>query len=91
MALISLFTDRPCKRDIALTGELTLSGRILPVGGVKEKILAARRAGVTSVVFPARNESDLQDLSVEIKGDLKIITVNELNEIVDLVLNRSPG
>ena len=86
IALISLLTGRPSRRDMALTGELTLSGRILPVGGVKEKVMAASRAGVKSVVFPARNESDLQDISDDIKKDLKIFAINELSEIVDLVL-----
>ena len=86
IALISLLTGRPSRRDMALTGELTLSGRILPVGGVKEKVMAAIRAGVKSVVFPARNESDLQDISDDIKKDLKIFAINELSEIVDHVL-----
>ena len=86
VALISLLTERLCKRNVALTGELTLTGRILPVGGVKEKVLAAHRAGVKSVVFPARNEADIKDISEDIKKDLDIITINELDEIVDLVL-----
>ena len=86
IALISLLTGRPCRRDMALTGELTLSGRILPVGGVKEKVMAASRAGVKSVVFPARNESDLQDISDDLKKDLKIFAINELSEIVEHVL-----
>jgi ATP-dependent Lon protease len=72
---------------VALTGELTLSGRILPVGGVKEKVLAAHRAGVKSVIFPAKNEADIKDISEDIKKDLDIIKINELDEIVDLVLN----
>jgi ATP-dependent Lon protease len=72
---------------VALTGELTLSGRILPVGGVKEKVLAAHRAGVKSVVFPAKNEADIGDVPEEIKKDLKILKINELEEIIDLVLN----
>jgi ATP-dependent Lon protease len=71
---------------VALTGELTLSGRILPVGGVKEKVLAAHRAGVKSVVFPAKNEADIKDISEDVKKDLNIITINELAEVIDLVL-----
>jgi ATP-dependent Lon protease len=86
VALISLLTERLCKRNVALTGELTLTGRILPVGGVKEKVLAAHRAGVKSVVFPARNEADIKDISEDIKKDLDIIKINELEEIIDLVL-----
>lgn len=87
VALISLITERSCKRNVALTGELTLSGRILPVGGVKEKVLAAHRAGVTSVVFPAKNEADIRDIPEGIQKDLKIYKINELEEIIDLVLN----
>jgi len=87
VALISLITNRSCKRNVALTGELTLSGRILPVGGVKEKVLAAHRAGVKSVVFPARNNSDIKDISEDIKKDIQIIEINELEEVIDLVLN----
>jgi ATP-dependent Lon protease len=87
IALISLITERSCKRNVALTGELTLSGRILPVGGVKEKVLAAHRAGVKSVVFPAKNEADIRDIPEDISKDLKIYKINELEEIIDLVLN----
>jgi len=87
VALISLLTNRSCKRNVALTGELTLSGRILPVGGAKEKVLAAHRAGVKSVVFPAKNEADIRDIPEDIKKDLKILKINELDEIIDLVLN----
>jgi len=86
IALISLLTERPCKRDVALTGELTLSGRILPVGGVKDKILAAHRAGVTSVVLPAKNETDILDIPETIQKNLSIYKIDELEEIVDLVL-----
>jgi len=86
IALISLLTERPCKRDVALTGELTLSGRILPVGGVKDKILAAHRAGVTSVVLPAKNETDTLDIPETIQKDLSIHKIDELEEIIDLVL-----
>ncbi|UCD91562.1 MAG: endopeptidase La [Desulfobacterales bacterium] len=87
IALISLITERSCKRNVALTGELTLSGRILPVGGVKEKVLAAHRAGVKYVVFPAKNEADIKDIPEDISKDLKIYKINELEEIIDLVLN----
>ncbi|MFH1243553.1 MAG: endopeptidase La [Pseudomonadota bacterium] len=86
IALLSLLTNRPSRRDTALTGELTLTGRILPVGGVKEKVLAAHRAGVKSVVFPAKNEADLKDIPDDIKKDLEIITTDELGKTVDLVL-----
>jgi ATP-dependent Lon protease len=86
VALISLLTNRPSRRDVALTGELTLSGRILPVGGVKDKAMAAHRAGVKCVVFPDKNEADLREIPEEIKRNLEIITVSELVDIVDIVL-----
>ena len=85
-ALISLLTERPARREVAITGELTLSGRVLPVGGVREKILAARRAGVRTVVFPEKNRVDVDDLAVEIRGDLQILLAGSVEEIVDRVL-----
>ncbi len=85
MALLSLITGRPCRRDVALTGELTLTGRILPVGGVKEKVLAAHRAGVKTVVFPAKNRANLRDIPAEIQNELAILSVEELPQAIDLV------
>ncbi len=86
MALISLLKGRPCRRDVAMTGELTLSGRILPVGGIREKILAARRAGVKTVVLPAKNDADIRVIPQQIQKDIKIIQIDELNEIVETIL-----
>ncbi len=86
IALISLLTGRPAKRDVAISGELTLSGRILPVGGLKEKILAARRAGVKVVVLPVKNKVDLENLPNDVKEGLDVHLVERLEEIVDLVL-----
>ncbi|MFW5989681.1 MAG: S16 family serine protease, partial [Desulfosudaceae bacterium] len=86
VALISLLTGRPARREMAFTGEITLSGRILPVGGIKEKLLAARRAGVKTVVLPARNEADIQHIPEQIKKDITIIQVEQFDDIVDSVL-----
>jgi ATP-dependent Lon protease len=86
LALVSLLTGRPARREMAITGELTLSGRVLPVGGVREKILAARRAGVKTVVFPEKNRVDVDDLAVAIRGDLEILLAGSVKEIVDRVL-----
>jgi ATP-dependent Lon protease len=86
IALVSLLTNRPSRRDMALTGEVTLSGRVLPVGGVKEKVLAAHRAGVKTVVFPAKNEADIREIPDDIKKDLQILTIGELSEAFDMVL-----
>jgi ATP-dependent Lon protease len=72
VALVSLLTGRPVRRRVALTGELTLSGRILPVGGVKEKILAARRAGVATALLPRRNQAQVEAMDKGIIGDLEI-------------------
>lgn len=86
VALISLFTDRAVRREVALSGELTLSGRILPVGGVKEKAMAAHRAGVRCVVFPAKNEADLREIPEDIRSELEILTINELDSVLERVL-----
>ncbi|MGB9711299.1 MAG: endopeptidase La [Thermodesulfovibrio sp.] len=86
MALISLFTNRPARRDIAITGELTLSGRILPVGGIKEKILAAKRAGVKTVIVPHRNKVDIDNLPEDFKRGLKIIFMEKIEDVVNIVL-----
>jgi ATP-dependent Lon protease len=86
IALISLFSQKPAKRDIALSGELTLTGRILPVGGIKEKILAARRAGVTTVILPHKNRVDIENIPQDVKAGLEILLMERLDEIVDRVL-----
>ncbi len=86
LALLSLLTGRPARRDVALTGELTLSGRILPVSGIREKILAAQRAGVRVVVFPEQNRVDLDDLEEDMKEGLEVILAGEITSLIDLVL-----
>jgi ATP-dependent Lon protease len=86
LALISLLSGRPARRDVALTGELTLSGRILPVSGVREKILAAQRAGTRVVVFPKRNAVDVADLEPEVIEGLEVILADEVSALVDVVL-----
>jgi len=86
MALISLLTGRPARRDIALTGELTLSGRILAVSGIREKILAAQRAGVKVVVFPKRNEVDINSLETDVKEGVEIVLAEEIRSLLDIVL-----
>jgi ATP-dependent Lon protease len=86
IALISLLVGRPCRRDAALTGELTLNGRILPVSGIREKLLAAHRAGVKLVVFPEKNSPDLREIPDDIKRDMEITVISELREIIDRVI-----
>ena len=86
LALLSLLTGRPARRDVALTGELTLSGRILPVSGIREKVLAAQRAGVTVVVFPKANEVDILNLEDQVKAGLEIVLADAIEPLIDLVL-----
>ncbi len=85
VALISLLTGRPARRDMALTGELTLSGKILPVSGIREKMMAAERAGIRSVVFPLRNGVDIESLEDEVKQGLEITLASEVINLTDCV------
>ncbi len=85
-AVLSLLKERPVPRDVAMTGELTLSGRVLPVGGVKEKILAARRAGVKTILLPKKNEENIKDIPEYIKQEMNFILVEQIQEVFDLVL-----
>jgi ATP-dependent Lon protease len=86
VALISLLTARPARRDVAVSGEMTLTGRILPVGGIKEKMIAARQAGVKIIVLPLKNRVDVETLSDNVKRDLEIIHADNIDEIVNQVL-----
>jgi len=88
-ALVSLLTDRPLRPFVAMTGEITLSGVILPIGGVKEKVLAARRSGIRHVILPADNEPNLIDeVPAHLRGDLQITLARSVEEAVDLALTR---
>jgi len=86
IALISLLLGRPAKRDVALTGELTLSGRILPVSGIREKILAAQRAGISTVIFPSRNEVDVSNLEEAMKEGVEVVLADDILQVVERVL-----
>jgi ATP-dependent Lon protease len=81
-ALISLFRDQAIRRDLAMTGEVTLTGRVLPVGGVREKVLAARRAGIKVILLPRHNMKDLTELPAEVKSDMTFHPVNTLDDVV---------
>ncbi|MBI5739590.1 MAG: endopeptidase La [Nitrospirae bacterium] len=89
ISLMSLLTGRPAKRDVAVSGEITLSGRILPVGGIKEKLLAARRAGVKSVILPSKNRVDIDNLPQDVRKDLDIRTVDRIEDMADLILMKN--
>ena len=85
-ALASLLTGRPVRTDLAMTGEVTLSGRVLPIGGVKQKVLAAHRMGIAHVVLPARNGPDLDDVPESVLADLTVHLVSDVGEVLDLAL-----
>jgi ATP-dependent Lon protease len=85
MAMASLFSGHPVRGDVGMTGEVTLRGRVLPVGGIKQKILAAHRAGLTTVILPKRNEKDLEDLPDEVRNTLIFVTVDRIDEALKVV------
>ena len=91
-ALVSALTRRPARERVAMTGEITLSGQVLPVGGIKEKLLAAKRAGVLEILLPAENEPNVQeDLSPELLQGVKLHYVKEIREVIDLALQKDPA
>jgi ATP-dependent Lon protease len=81
-ALVSLLSGIPVREDVAMTGEITLRGQVLPVGGIKEKALAARRAGVTTFVLPRRNEVDLDDLPAPLKEEMRFVLATTIDEVL---------
>jgi len=85
-ALVSLLTNRPVKSDIGMTGEITLRGQILPVGGIKEKVLAAHRAGLKTVILPKLNQPDLEKLPEEVKKSMQFVLVDEIDEVLETAL-----
>ncbi len=89
-ALASVFTSRPVRRDIAMTGEVTLRGRVLPIGGLKEKVLAARRAGIRSVIIPKRNEKDLEDVPKYVRRGMDFITAETMDDVLRVAIRSSP-
>lgn len=90
-ALISAFTERKVKRDVALTGEITLRGRVLPVGGIREKILAAHRAGITKVIIPEKNAKDLQDITPKVRKSMNIVLVKYMDQVIEEILLPGEG
>ena len=89
-ALVSLLTGRPVRTRVSMTGEITLSGRVLPVGGIKEKVLAAHRMGIKEVILPKRNEKAVkEDIPDNVRADLQIHLVSSIEEVLELAL--TPG
>jgi ATP-dependent Lon protease len=89
-AIVSVMTGIPVRRDVAMTGEITLRGRVLPIGGLKEKLLAAARGGMKTVLIPEENAKDLVEISDTIKKGLEIIPVTRMDEVLERALVRKP-
>ena len=85
-ALVSSLTRRPVRKDVAMTGEITLRGKVLPVGGIKEKVLAAHRAGITTFVLPNQNRKDVNEIPIKIRHDIQFVYVNEMSQVLDVAL-----
>jgi len=89
-AIVSVMTGIPVHRDVAMTGEITLRGRVLPIGGLKEKLLAAQRGGIETVLIPSENEKDLVEIPDNIKEKLDIRPVKWIDEVLEIALEKSP-
>jgi ATP-dependent Lon protease len=87
-AMISALTGTPVKKEVAMTGEITLRGRVLPIGGLKEKLTAARRAGMKKVIIPYANKSDLAEIHDEVKSSLEIIPVKSMDEVLEIAVRK---
>jgi ATP-dependent Lon protease len=85
-ALASVLSGRPVRQDVAMTGEITLRGRVLPIGGIKEKILGARRAGIEQIILPYENQAELEDLPEDVKEALEFHFVRTLDEVLKIAL-----
>jgi ATP-dependent Lon protease len=90
-ALVSLLTGRPVKHTVGMTGEVTLQGRVLPIGGLKQKVLAAHAAGLTDVIIPERNRGDLDDVPADVREALAFHPVMTLGEVLELALEPEPA
>ena len=89
-AMVSVLTGIPARSDVAMTGEITLRGQVLAIGGLKEKLLAAHRGGIKTVLIPDENKRDLKDIPDNIKSDLEIIPVKWIDEVLEVALQRMP-
>ena len=89
-ALVSALTDIPVRSDVAMTGEITLRGEVLPIGGLKEKLLAAHRGGISKVLIPEENEKDLAEIPKNIKDKLEIVPVKWIDQVLEHALARQP-
>jgi len=87
-ALTSLLTNKIIHQDLAMTGEITLRGQVLPVGGIKEKVLAAHRAGIKEIILPAWNEKDLEDVPAKVKKEIRFYFVDQMKTVLEIALDR---
>jgi ATP-dependent Lon protease len=85
-ALVSALTGRKTRRDVAMTGEITLRGKVLPIGGLKEKVLAAHRAGISTFVLPSKNEKDLDEIPPKVLRGLRMVPVDDLDSVLRVAL-----
>jgi ATP-dependent Lon protease len=89
-ALVSLLTGIRVRHDVAMTGEISLRGRVLPIGGLKEKVLAAHRAGIKRIVVPERNMADLEEVPAEVMSDLEFISATKMDTVLEAALEEMP-
>ena len=89
-AIVSIMTGIPVSKDVAMTGEITLRGRVLPIGGLKEKLLAALRGGIKKVLIPEENAKDLAEIPDNVKNEMEIIPVSRMGEVIKHALIRQP-
>jgi ATP-dependent Lon protease len=89
-AITSILTEKPVRSDIAMTGEITLSGNVLPIGGVKEKVLAAKRAGLKTVILPQRNKNDVEEIDRELKKGMEFVFVEKVDEVLKMAFSEKP-
>jgi ATP-dependent Lon protease len=89
-AMASILTGRPARDDIAMTGEITLRGRVLPIGGIKEKVLGAHRAGIRRVLLPTRNEADLDDIPADLRSEMELVMVDSIDQVLREALTKAP-
>ena len=87
-AMVSALTGMPVKKNVAMTGEITLRGRVLPIGGLKEKVLAAHRAGITTIIVPAENKKDIEDIPENVRKKIKFVLASDMDIVLNTALSR---
>lgn len=86
-AIVSMLAGKIAKHDVAMTGEITLRGKVMPIGGVKEKVLAAKRAGIKTVILPEKNKNDLQDVPEDLRKEMNFVFVDTIDQVIDAALD----